>query len=54
MVRCRLDADEVDEADEAAIYIRKVAPDVIEYAAGRAEDFASGETKRKVHKQTLR
>ena len=54
MVRCRLDANEVDESDEAAIYIRKVAPDVIEYAAGRAEDFASSETKCKVHKQTLR
>lgn len=54
MVRCRLDADEVDEAEEAAIYIRKVAPDAIEYATGRAEDFANPEMSNKVHKQMLR
>ncbi|WP_296915949.1 hypothetical protein, partial [uncultured Megasphaera sp.] len=38
-VNCRIEADDVSDADDTMIYIRKVKPDTIEYAVGTEEDF---------------
>lgn len=39
MVRCLFDAADVSDDDDVGVYIRKTAPNVIEYAVGRKEDF---------------
>ena len=51
-VRCRLDDNDVD--DELYVYIRKAAPDAIEYATGGDDDDMKGEIKGKVYKKILR
>ena len=53
-VRCRFDAADCSEDDEVGVYIRKVKPDTIEYAVGRAEDFASGDFQGKKYTKQLR
>lgn len=59
MVRCLLDDDEVNDDDEVGIYIRKAAPNLIEYAVGCQADFDKeddafkAEFKGKIHQQSL-
>lgn len=59
MVRCLLDDEEVNDDEEAGVYIRKVAPNLIEYAVGyksdfdKAEDAFKAEFHGKIHQQSL-
>lgn len=59
MVHCLLDDDEVNDDEEAGIYIRKVAPNLIEYAVGYKSDFDKEddafktEFQGKIHQQSL-
>ena len=52
MVRCVLDDEDVSEDDDAGVYVRKVDPNTIEYAAGSEDDF-KGEFKGKIYRQKL-
>ena len=49
VVRCSLDKSEVSRDRDISVYIRKVAPDEIEYAVGRAEDFESEDFDGKIY-----
>ena len=51
---CSLDEDEVSDSADAAVYIRKVDPNTIEYAAGRPEDFFEPEAQLRIHRLELR
>ena len=59
MVRCLLDDEEVNDDEEAGIYIRKVTPNLIEYAVGYKSDFDKeeeifkAEFHGKIHQQSL-
>ena len=55
-VNCRIEADDVSDADDTMIYIRKVKPDMIEYAVGTEEDFSQEDCVKQKHiiRQTLR
>ncbi|WP_288947066.1 hypothetical protein [uncultured Megasphaera sp.] len=53
MVRCQIDEDDVSEDDDAGIYIRKIKPDMIEYAVGTEADFAAKVIHVKVYQQVL-
>lgn len=55
-VNCRIDADDVSDADDTMIYIRKVNPDTIEYAVGTEGDFSQEDVVEQKHiiRQTLR
>lgn len=59
MVRCLLDDDEVNDDEEAGVYIRKVTPNLIEYAVGEKSDFDKeeeafkAEFKGRIHEQRL-
>lgn len=55
-VNCRIEADDVSDADDTMIYIRKVNPDTIEYAVGTAGDFSQEDCVKQKHiiRQTLR
>lgn len=55
-VNCRIEADDVSDADDTMIYIRKVKPDTIEYAVGTEEDFSQEDVVKQKHiiRQTLR
>ena len=55
MVRCLFDEAEVSDDDDVGVYIRKTAPNTIEYAVGRAEDFEKGsaEISNKIRSQDL-
>lgn len=55
-VNCRIEADDVSDADDTMIYIRKVKPDTIEYAVGTEEDFSQEDVVEQKHiiRQTLR
>ena len=52
MIHCLLDEDNTSDDDEVGVYIRKVAPNEIEYAVGLADDFV-GDYKGKTYRQTL-
>lgn len=52
MVRCPLDEKEVSGDPEVAVFIRKVKPNMIEYAVGKKSDFEE-EFKGRVHQQVL-
>ena len=39
IAHCLLDEADVSDDDDVRVYIRKVAPNAIEYAVGCAEDF---------------
>lgn len=52
--RCRFDGTDCSEDDEIGVYLRKVKPDTVEYAVGRAEDFASGEFQGKKYSKQLK
>lgn len=55
-VNCRIEADDVSDADDTMIYIRKVKPDTIEYTVGTEEDFSQKDVVEQKHiiRQTLR
>lgn len=59
MVRCLLDDNEVNDDEEAGVYIRKVTPNLIEYAVGyksdfdKEEDAFKAEFKGVIHQQSL-
>ncbi|WP_302149228.1 hypothetical protein [Megasphaera elsdenii] len=55
-VNCRIEADDVSDADDTMIYIRKVKPDTIEYAVGTEGDFSQEDCVKQKHiiRQTLR
>ena len=53
-VRCRFDGADCSEDDEIGVYLRKVKPDTVEYAVGRAEDFASGQFQGKKYAKQLK
>lgn len=55
-VNCRIEADDVSDADDTMIYIRKVNPDTIEYAVGTEGDFSQEDVVKQKHiiRQTLR
>lgn len=59
MVRCLLNDEEVNDDEEAGVYIRKVTPNLIEYAVGYKSDFDKeeeafkAEFHGKVHQQSL-
>lgn len=55
-VNCRIEEDDVSDADDTMIYIRKVKPDTIEYAVGTEEDFSQEDCVKQKHiiRQTLR
>ena len=52
MVHCLIDDGDTSDDDDVGVYVRKVAPNEIEYAVGRAEDFES-DFKGKIYNQTL-
>ena len=51
MAHCLIDDDDIGNEDDG-IFIRKVSPNEIEYAVGRAEDFA-GDFNGKIYRQKL-
>ena len=59
MVRCLLDDDEVTDDEKAGIYIRKVAPNEIEYAVLSESDvdkengILKDEFQGTIHKQSI-
>lgn len=55
-VNCRIEADDVSDADDTMIYIRKVNPDTIEYAVGTEGEFSQEDVVKQKHiiRQTLR
>lgn len=56
VLRCRLSDADIEpymDDDDAHIFIRKVKPDTIEYAAGKDNDFAAGTFSGKVYTQTI-
>ena len=59
MVRCLLSDEEVNDDEEAGVYIRKVTPNLIEYAVGYKSDFDKEEDAFKaefhgtIHQQSL-
>ena len=50
---CYIDEDDVSEEDDVFVYVRKAAPDKIEYAVGRAEDFADDNFNGKIYSETI-
>ncbi len=52
MAHCIFDDDEASDDEDVGVYVRKVSPNEIEYAVGRAEDFA-GEFGGKIYRQKL-
>lgn len=52
MAHCIFDDDEVSDDEDVGVYVRKVSPNEIEYAVGRAEDFA-GDFGGKIYRQKL-
>ncbi|MBQ9487322.1 MAG: hypothetical protein IJU91_05935 [Selenomonadaceae bacterium] len=52
MIHCRIDEDDVNDDEDAGIYIRKVSPNEIEYAVGYPEDFDKEFTD-KIYRQKL-
>ena len=52
-VRCFLDEGEATDDENVGVYIRKVGTNAIEYAVGRAENFAGGDFRGKVYRQVL-
>jgi len=54
VIRCSLDREEVSRDRNISVYIRKVEPDKIEYAVGRAEDFDAEDFDGKIHSKELR
>lgn len=52
MIHCVLDDDDTSDDDDVGVYIRKVAPNQIEYAVGSEEDF-SGEFGGKIYKAAI-
>lgn len=40
LIRCYIDEEDTSDDDDVFVFIRKISPDTIEYAVGRAEDFA--------------
>ncbi|MGP1408596.1 hypothetical protein, partial [Selenomonas sp.] len=52
MVHCLIDEADVCDEDDVGIYIRKTAPNMIEYAVGRKEEFQT-EFAGKIYSQTL-
>ena len=54
MVRCLIDEEEADDDETVGIYIRKVTPNLIEYAVGRESDFDKEDGfQGKIYKQSL-
>ena len=56
IVRCRLSEADIEpymDDDDAHIFIRKVKPDTIEYAAGKDSDFSADTFKGKIYNQTI-
>lgn len=56
IVRCRLSDVDIEpymDDDDAHIFIRKVKPDTIEYAAGKDSDFSADNFKGKTYIQTI-
>lgn len=56
VIRCRLSDADIEpymDDDDAHIFIRKVKPDTIEYAAGKDSDFATDTFKGKTYSQTI-
>ena len=52
MIHCLIDENDLRDGDEYGVYIRKVSPNEIEYAVGRAEDFED-EFAGKIYRQKL-
>ena len=52
MVHCLIDEADVCDEDDVGIYIRKTAPNMIEYAVGRKEEFQT-EFSGKIYSQSL-
>ena len=52
MIHCLIDENDLRDDDEYGVYIRKVSPNEIEYAVGRAEDFED-EFAGKIYRQKL-
>lgn len=52
MVHCLIDEADVCDEDDVGIYIRKTAPNMIEYAVGRKEEFQT-EFAGKIYSQSL-
>ena len=52
MVRCLLDEEDTTDDEDMGVYVRKVAPNVIEYAVGYESDFAR-DFGGKIYRQTL-
>lgn len=40
LIRCYIDEEDTSDDDDVFVFIRKISPDTIEYAVGRAKDFA--------------
>lgn len=55
MVNCRIKVEDTSDDDDVMIYIRKTAPDKIEFAVGREADFATeaGFKDKNIYKQSL-
>ncbi|MBR4152883.1 MAG: hypothetical protein IKT98_07980 [Selenomonadaceae bacterium] len=54
MIHCLLDEDDTIDDDNYGVYIKKVSPNMIEYAVGRAEDFAGELKVKRVYQQILK
>ena len=54
-VRCRIDKADVSDDDDRMIFLRKVAPDAVEYAVGTKAEFKDADCVARKHKirQTL-
>ena len=52
MIHCRIDEADINDDEDAGIYIRKVSPNEIEYAVGRPKDFQR-EFNGKIYRQKL-
>ncbi len=55
-VRCRIDAADVSDDEDRMIFLRKVAPDAVEYAVGTESEFKDADSLAHKHiiRQTLR
>ena len=55
-VRCRIDTADVSDDEDRMIFLRKVAPDAVEYAVGTESEFKDADSLAQKHiiRQTLR
>ena len=49
LIRCYIDEEDTSDDDDVFVFIRKISPDTIEYAVGRAEDFDGEEFSGKIY-----